>query len=161
MSDGICMKSSGDAIYLRGDGKLNARNCDEFKQRVFKLVQNGIKAVHLDLAKCSYMDSTFLGLLVGLHKMVRQHGGSGLTVYSPSIPALEHISSMGIDKLIRISPELIEFPPAMEMCTPKETRSAKDILAAHQHLMELSPENRRRFKILAQVLEKEIQGRKA
>ena len=155
------MKSVGDIIFLRGDGSLNARNCDEFKHRIHTLVQEGVKAVHLDLANCTYMDSTFLGLLVGLHKRVRQLGGHGLTVFSPSGRAREHLSSMGIDKLVQITATPADLPSGMDFCSAKPTESPRDILAAHKHLMDLSPENRKRFKILAQVLEQQIQQKNA
>jgi hypothetical protein len=103
------------------------------------------------------MDSTFLGLLVGVHKKLRQFGGVGLTVYTPSASAQEHLHSMGIDRIITISGHTFPFPEFMETCTSRPTENPQDILTAHQHLMELSAENRKRFAILAQVLDKEIQ----
>jgi len=157
LTDGISMTSQGEDLFLRGEGSLNARNCDEFRKQVYSLVQGGVKKVHLDLAKCSYMDSTFLGLLVGVHKKLRQFGGVGLTVYTPSASAQEHLHSMGIDRIITISGVTFPFPEIMETCTSRPTENPQDILTAHQHLMDLSAENRKRFAILAQVLDKEIQ----
>lgn len=156
MSDGICLKTIGDSLYLRGGGSLNARNCEDFKNTVHRLINSGIKTVHIDLKSCTYMDSTFLGLLVGVHKKVRQSGGDGVTIYEPSSSALEHLEAMGIDKIIRIASVARTFPESMDECPSCPTSNPEEILSAHRHLMELSAENRKRFKILAQVLEQQI-----
>lgn len=156
MSDGICLKNVGEDLYLRGDGSLNARNCDEFKNKVYSLLGAGIRAIHLELSNCTYMDSTFLGLLVGVHKKLRTSGGKGLTIYSPSRSALEHLESMGIDQILAIENRPKNFPELNESCGSKATRSPQDILAAHKNLMELSTENKKRFHVLAQVLEQQI-----
>ena len=150
------MKHVGHELFLRGEGSLNARNCDEFRKTVYSLVTSGVGTIHLDLEQCTYMDSTFLGLLVGIHKKSKQAGGEGLTVYRPSSAATEHLESMGIDKLIFISLTMITFPEGLISCSSTPTQNPRDILSAHQNLMDLSPENRQRFALLAQILNQQI-----
>jgi len=159
LPDTLLVGQSNNRLFIIGSGSLNARNCDEFRKKIHGLLEDSpLDSVHLDLSECSYMDSTFLGVLVGIHKKNRQNRGKGLYVHTPSNAAKEHLESMGIDKIITITQETIESPETLEPCDSKKTEHPQDILSAHQHLMELSPENRKRFAILAQVLEKQIEN---
>lgn len=157
MSDTLLLGKSTNRLIIVGTGSLNARNCDEFRKQINQLLEDEpLESVHLDLSECTYMDSTFLGVLVGIHKKNRQNRGNGLFVHKPSKPAQEHLESMGIHKILTITSEPLDLPQNLEPCESKKTEHPQDILSAHQHLMDLSPENRKRFAILAQVLENQI-----
>jgi anti-anti-sigma factor len=158
LSDGIGFKRVSDELYLRGTGSLNARNCDGLKSMVFSILQErGVTHIYIDLSCCTYMDSTFLGLIVGMHKKLKQSGSNGLVIVNPSDEAEHHLSAMGLDQIIPISKETIAFPDSLDSCTIKSTENPKDILAAHKNLMDLSPENRERFRLLTKMLEQRIQ----
>jgi anti-anti-sigma factor len=158
LSDTLLLGKTTNRLIIVGTGSLNARNCDEFRKQMNEMLDDEpLESVHLDLSECSYMDSTFLGVLVGIHKKNRQNRGKGLYVHKPSKAAQDHLESMGIHKILTITSEPLELPSYLEPFESKKTEHPQDILSAHQHLMELSPENRKRFAILAQVLENQIE----
>ena len=110
------------------------------------------------------MDSTFMGLLVGINKRLLKRGAHKMTLVRPSQSAKELLAGLGVIGLVEQDTGTRAFPgDAIEVGTG--TRASTDLLLkAHENLMELSPENRDRFgalhNILSQEKEAESQGDK-
>lgn len=154
----FCFKQESGTLFLRGVGRLTSQNSEEFKKTVSEYIDNTqLKEVLLDLSNCQYMDSTFLGLLVGFYKKMRKIGD--FCIIKPSPEALQHLSSMGIDKIISIQQQSIQFPVDMWVCNNNPTRDPESILNAHKNLMELSRKNSKKFALLASALESHIHQR--
>lgn len=150
-----CYKKEDETLYLRGVGRLTAQNSEEFKNTVFQFLQKNLcQKIVLDLSDCQYMDSTFLGLLVGFYKKIRKTGN--FFIVKPSREAMAHLHSMGIDKIINIWNDHLDFPKEMGNCSANPTKDPQTILKAHQNLMELSSDNAKKFALLASVLENTI-----
>ena len=103
------------------------------------------------------LDSTTLGLLAKLALTVKQRFGFQPAIYScdPGINRL--IKSMGFQRLFELREEVCGAPeeataiPAVE---GSEDVVKEKVIEAHRVLMELSPENRSRFRDLLNVLER-------
>ena len=70
VEEALFLRESGNVIYIRATGHITANSCSELKSRVFGRLEAKppVDAVYVDLEHCEYMDSTFMGLLVGFNK---------------------------------------------------------------------------------------------
>lgn len=155
-------------------GRANFNGSVEFKHLLQTLQNRGVTRFILDLRECVLMDSTFVGMLArfGL-TLAGQTSGSKM----PSIALLgaservsEMLDNLGVKSLFGrlVGPD--EIPPGLTALdvragTPATPRSLTETsLEAHQTLMELNPENRRKFadveKCLAEDLKKIAPERK-
>ncbi len=151
----FCIKQEDETLFLRGAGRLTSQNSEEFKNTVFTLLNNkGCTTILLDLSQCEYMDSTFLGILVGFYKKMKSCGS--FSIVKPSKEALGHLHSMGIDKIIDIQNNSRSFPSEMGLCGRQPTKDARAILSAHRNLMEISSQNTQKFAVLVKALESHI-----
>ncbi len=55
--------------------RATAMECDEFREVLLSDIKNGWKKLVVDLSKCVFMDSTFLGSLVIAQKAITKVGG--------------------------------------------------------------------------------------
>lgn len=55
---------------------FNTDEVNKFRKRFFNLIKNGEKNFNMDFSKCSYIDSTGLGVLVSMHKKCTKLNGS-------------------------------------------------------------------------------------
>jgi len=57
-------------------GEIDLYTAPEFKERMVELIEAGKKAIIVDLAQATFIDSTTLGVLVGGVKRLKPAGGS-------------------------------------------------------------------------------------
>ena len=69
-------------------------------------------------------------------------------------------SDIGLDRILSYSNKEIPFPENMTIISQKDTISPEFILKAHENLMELSEDNRKQFKIVKELLTKQINKNK-
>ena len=70
MDEALFFKESEGIIFIRAQGYLTASLCPQLKARAFARIEQLplVKAIYMDLGPCEYMDSTFLGIVVGINK---------------------------------------------------------------------------------------------
>jgi anti-anti-sigma factor len=156
----VFYKDSGDSAYVRAVGHITAKLCTGLKDRIYARIgaDKTLEAVHVDLSQCEYMDSTFMGLLVGIRKALKAIEGAALYLHAPDATCRELLKSVGILSIAIVTEDVPEFPPLLVNTAAAEELKPEFILNSHEDLMELSEENRRRFAGLRAVLKKSIQG---
>jgi anti-anti-sigma factor len=162
MQHGIYYIERDNIIYIRAVGHVTAPICFGLRQRVFTRFdsEQGIRLVYVDLSECEYMDSTFMGLLIGFNKKLNATEHKNVCIVRPSAESLSHLEELGLDKVLDYSDEQVNFPKEMELISQKEKISAEFILKAHENLIEISEDNRKRFKIVQELLSKQIKKNK-
>ncbi|MBN2533302.1 MAG: STAS domain-containing protein [Spirochaetales bacterium] len=158
MQNSIYYTEKNNIIYIKANGHITAQICFGLRQRVFERldIMPKITGIYVDLSSCVYMDSTFMGLLIGFNKKFNHLDNKKLSIVHPSPESLSHLSDLGLDEILSYSDEDIPFPDNMEMISQKEKISAEFILKAHENLIEISEDNRKRFKIVKELLTKQI-----
>ena len=68
--------STGDCAVLRVAGEIDLYTAPELRERVIRLIDDGIRHVIADLRDVDFLDSTGLGALVGSLKRLRLRDGS-------------------------------------------------------------------------------------
>ena len=158
MQNSLYYAEKDNKIYIKAKGHITAKICFGLRQRVFERLEAipKIKGIYADLSLCVYMDSTFMGLLIGFNKKFCHLDNNKLCIIHPSPESLSHLSDLGLDEILAYSDDDIPFPTDMEMISQKEKISAEFILKAHENLIEVSDDNRKRFKIVKELLTKQI-----
>lgn len=151
-------EESGLCITVHGHA--TARYCRELRDlvraRIEVVRQNpGGEQIIVDLTDCSYMDSTFLGLLVTLNRRFCRPAGTTLVVNNPSELCTQLLQEIGLTELIAVDRGAKHLPPNAVRIDSEAGISADLILKAHEELMDLSEENRRRFSLIHTLLKRE------
>jgi anti-sigma B factor antagonist len=120
-----------------------------------------VSAVVLDLSECIGMDSTFMGVLAGLSGRLKQNG-QALELINLSKKNTELLATLGVDQVIAHYSHNHghELPDQPAQSLPTASASKKDLaetaLQAHETLVELSEENRPRFKRVIEYLKADV-----
>lgn len=154
----ILAASHNGAYVIRFEGDVRLTLCtsiDDYFQRMFD--DPAFASVWVDLCSADGLDSTTLGMLAKLALTVKERFGFQPAIYScdPGINRL--IKSMGFQQLFDLREELCGAPDEaaeIPVVEGSESEVKEKVIEAHKILMELSPENRARFKDLLGVLER-------
>jgi anti-anti-sigma factor len=158
MADGRILAANHNGVYvLRFEGDVRLTLCttiDDYFERMFD--DPAFTSVWVDLCNAEGLDSTTLGLLAKLALTVKQRFGFQPAIFScdPGINRL--LKSMGFQRLFELREELCgdeDEATAIPVVEGSEAVVKEKVIEAHKVLMELSPENRARFKDLLAVLE--------
>lgn len=153
------------AGFIKITGRANFAASVNFKTLVNELRSRGFKSFVLDLRECSTMDSTFLGVLVGLVIELNNgtpDGGQGcLELLNPTQRIADLLENLGVAHLFRIvqgqNPvESALEPTAPGQASPSREEVSKTCLEAHRVLMAVNPENIPKFKDVAQFLAEDL-----
>jgi len=164
MEEAVFYKSTDNTIYMKASGHVTALVCPPLKAAVFGRIDSDprVEKIYLELSDCEYMDSTFLGLIVGTQKRFARLSG-GEKGSCPSIVLLDVneackglLRTIGVLGMVELSNEKIPFPADLERLSGAGKANARFILDAHEELSELSPENSRRFGALTSLLKGSI-----
>jgi anti-sigma B factor antagonist len=125
-----------------------------------EILKTTTQQVIVNLSGCSYLDSTFLGGLVGL---LKRHGGEPGR-FAIFAPAPRRQSLFGVSRLDKILPFVDELPP-VEADLPLEARTqmsrdelGRYIVDCHRRLAELGGEQAEDFGRVADVLSGELES---
>jgi anti-anti-sigma regulatory factor len=115
--------------------------------------------VVIDLSACDYLDSTFLGCLLGLH---RQFGAARLRIAAPPERTRKLFGPTKLDVVLQISAELpaligdyAPLPP--ELINSKEM--ARHIMECHHRLAEIPGPQQAAFAAIAEQMARELEKR--
>jgi anti-anti-sigma factor len=158
VEEALYFKECANTFYIRAMGHVTASLCSDLKNRVFERLEAKppVENVFVDLSQCDYMDSTFLGLLVGINKRFLRFSERPITIVRPTVPCTELLKTIGILRLVRVTEEEIDFPSAMENVVTAEKATAEFLLDVHEDLIDLSDDNKKRFSTLYTVLKSQI-----
>ena len=159
MGEGRILAASRDGAYvirLVGDVRLTlCTTIDDYFQRMFD--DPVFASVWVDLCDAEGIDSTTLGLLAKLALTVKAKFGFQPAVYScdPGINRL--LKSMGFQRLFELHEEACSNPDDIDeipTVNGSEQVVKEKVIEAHRVLMDISDENRARFKDLMTALER-------
>lgn len=159
MRKGRILAASHDGSYvirLEGDVRLTlCTTIDDYFQRMYE--DPGFTSVWVDLGEAEGLDSTTLGLLAKLAINVRDRFGFSPAIYCRDTGVLRLLRSMGFQRLFDIREEVCSDPEDIAeipaVAGSEEAVRAK-VIEAHRVLMDLSDENRERFRDLITALER-------
>jgi anti-anti-sigma regulatory factor len=158
VEEAVFYKSEGSAIYAKATGHVTALVCPPLKAAIFERLdaEPAVDRVYFDLSDCEYMDSTFLGLIVGTQKRFARLTGTSkrpfITLLDVNDACKGLLRTIGVLGMVELSEASVAFPPDLARISSEGRASARFLLDAHDELASLSEENRKRFSTLTTVL---------
>jgi anti-anti-sigma regulatory factor len=147
----------GVTVKVEGPGTMSeSRVVHAFAEEVLKHPQ---QRVVIDLAACTYLDSTFLG---GLVSLLKRHGEQRFAIYAPADKRRILFSVSRLDQLL---PFVADAPPAgaaeQDLSLEVAPYASKEelgqyIVDCHRRLAELGGTEAQDFSRVADALESEL-----
>ena len=161
----ILVARSADLGFVKVVGRGSFQNSSCLKAFYQQLLKEGASGFVVDLDACTYLDSTFLGILLGLGLKLKEAGNGLLHIVNANPRNLELLRNLGLDRLISIEgaggngsgpghldgvreEQLEEMPCSV----PTREEAAPTILEAHENLMAFDPRNVPKFKDVVEFL---------
>ncbi len=152
-----------DPVVMLVNGRASYLNCAPAGQFFDKMVQTGKTHIVVDFARCTSMDSTFLGLLAGCALALEQKKGT-LTLTRLSERNLELVRNLGLHRILNVEadPKKLCFEcEGAEKATPlttldkTEIANARLILKAHENLVAADEGNLTKFQDVITALKQD------
>jgi len=160
VAEALYHQENVSGLFIRAQGHITASVSTDMREMILKrLTQAPVPSMlAVDLSACDYMDSTFMGLLVGFHKRYKVLTGRALTILRPSPECEKLLKGLGILKLMTLvtGPEP-RSPEQWISLKADRSPTTEVVLNAHKNLSEISPENEKRFSLLQSVLEQQLE----
>ena len=158
MSDGKILAANKNGAYvirMTGDVRLTlCTTIDEYFHRMYE--DPNFASVWVDLCEAEGIDSTTLGLLAKLALEAKEKFGFTPAIYSCNTGINRLLKSMGFQRLFDLREEvctITEFGSEVAMVQGTEQAVREKVVEAHRVLMDLSDDNKARFKDLMAALE--------
>jgi anti-anti-sigma factor len=161
-SDDLQAAIVGDKVFVRVTGRGSFKVSPTLKQFIARVAsRQPVSTVVIDLTECIGMDSTFMGVLAGLSGRLKQNNQT-LELINLSEKNAKLLATLGVDQVIahfshshghEMPNQAAKSLPVTEV-TKKEL--AETSLQAHQNLVEISEENRPRFKRVIEYLQADV-----
>jgi len=176
----ILVARSANLGFVKVVGRGSFQNSGCLKAFYQQLLKEGVSRFVVDLEACTYLDSTFLGILLGLGLKLKEAGNGLLHILNANPRNLELLRNLGLDRLIIIdgvggdglgdragagsnnsgSNDLngVKEEHLKEVSCSASTReeAAPTILEAHENLMKFDPRNIPKFKDVVEFLREDI-----
>jgi anti-sigma B factor antagonist len=145
-------------------GRANFTSSPDFKTLLLELTQRGYTHFIIDLAECALMDSTFLGTLAQFGLKLNVAGPDcppGIELWNCNLRVTELLENLGVLHLFKTVSGTLHLPEDVKTCTPESIHPTHEqitrtCLEAHQTLMAVNPDNKARFKDVAQFLAEDL-----
>jgi anti-anti-sigma regulatory factor len=148
---------------IKVNGRADFTSSVDLKKLINELWLHGYSRFVFELCDCVTMDSTFLGMLSGIglrFSNAQPPQESPLELLNPSPRISEVLENLGVAHLFKIAagcpPTPNNFEPLEK--APGTTRAdiTRECLEAHKTLMNIQPENMKKFKEVAQFLAEDL-----
>jgi len=158
MSGTIFYAEQEGKLFIRCLGRMASSLCYHLRERINERLSRKprVEGLFVDLCACEYMDSTFLGLLVGFDKQLKREHGSRLSVVAPSAVSRQQLADLNLTEVLTILADPIPFPARLDPVSACHSPTPELLLKAHEQLMEVSEANRKKFGALESLLKKKL-----
>jgi anti-sigma B factor antagonist len=100
-------RTEGTWTIIAVEGEIDLLTAPTLRDRVMKPLEDGVFELVLDMSKVTFLDSSGLGVLVALHKRLRERDGR-LVIVATARPVLSVLNLTGLDKVFDVYSRLDE-----------------------------------------------------
>ena len=165
MQNGELFISSRDGVYrIRVIGRATFECAPALRSLVGSLEQETFRQIRIDLTSCRWMDSTFMGVLAMIGLRARKISAEAVIVNADAQNE-SLLCGLGLRKVFQFTKEessSAEPVPGETSAdpsapaSPEDLDNAKTVLAAHETLMDVDDENRKKFSNVVSMVRQEI-----
>ena len=152
---------SQNTCVLKVLTKASYTNCEPVRIFFDQQFESGKKTFIVDFDNCSSVDSTFLGILVGLALKLRSSDPKGkLILVNLRERNLQTVKNLGIHRIAQVSSFKVNDKKDLINLNSEKLEKAVDsetIHFAHKTLMELNAKNLKVFCDVVSFLEKDLE----
>jgi anti-sigma B factor antagonist len=159
----ILVARSANLGFVKVVGRGSFQNSGCLKTFYLQLLKDHVDKFVIDLDACTYLDSTFLGILLGLGLKLRAAGNGLLQILNASPRNVELLKNLGLDRLISIDAKREDIEGVADknleqLHCPVQTKAeaGPTILEAHEALMAFDPRNVPKFKDVVEFLREDL-----
>lgn len=148
-------------VTLQIEGQATMQHSPALRQFAEQCFTVGMTALSVDLRHCTHMDSTFLGTLLFLKRLIERREAGRFALISPSPRCRQLLQQMGLAKIF---PVVDHEEPATSVWRelpsgPEDTVAFKrNVVQAHQELGQLEGPAGETFRELADQLAQELES---
>lgn len=103
MVSGFRVARDGNSLYVQASGLANMKNAPLLDALFQSEANNDLQMICVDLAQCTGMDSTFMGLLVGTSSTMKANSHR-LVVVNPSELCSKLLDMLGVSEVLPVLP---------------------------------------------------------
>lgn len=159
-SDRIEVARSQDVVLVRVHGLARLANAMIFEEFCADMIERKFRYFIIDLADCRGMDSTFMGILVGLAQTTFENKETHVCLINASDYCKTLLRTLGLERIVRIVNVPIRLPRVAGFALEDVPCSDEERLAivqrAHENLVKLDERNARELGSFLAVLKDEI-----
>lgn len=149
-----------ETVYVRVVGLGNFNNSHLFKDFVDAMLERSFRSFYVDLGRCQGIDSTFMGVLIGIH-LFEAEKKARVAVVNPTASCLRSLTDLGLPKIIAVSETPVDLPEGIRTEQLVEERYDPKvrillIQQAHENLVALDEGNREKFGPFLEALAREL-----
>ena len=148
-----------DVIIIIAEGEIRAGETFALNDYLLPYIEagGGLKKTYLDLSRCEYMDSTFIGFIVALTRKCREKSCDIIRIVNPSEKAKTALRKLAtLDEIDVIDAAPVRDIPVFKLAPHRGSFASKKnielMFEANQALSGLSEENRIEFQALLDEL---------
>ena len=153
--------SSEDGCVVRVSGSGTLKESPAFKAFVGRYLSgNRSRHVTVDLSDCDYLDSTFMGCLIGLHKLGGE-GESRLRFFAEDQRTGRLLSASMLDRYLHIVDHLpaeLDDPQPIPDCELGAREFGEHVMQCHQRLAAAGGEDSEAYASIVEQLAKELKN---
>jgi len=153
---------------VKVSGRATFKLAPSLKRFCLTALNNGCEDIIFDMEECPGMDSTFMGVLAGIAIHPGRPGTGRVIVVNLTARTHTMLSTLGLERVLEChelnapQPELKHrLAAALHLdgleADDDRTLSLTTMLQAHQHLVDVDPENMARFRDVLTYLDQEVQ----
>ena len=158
----IRVGTAGEAVFIQVDGRGTHAISQPLGECMTEMVRRGYRTFRVDLGACSYMDSTFLGILAAATLRLRGLPQGRFILVNVGARNLELLRTLGIERFFQFEGQgdgATSLPMSLERL-PDSACSLEamgtTMLEAHKTLAECDERNGPRFKDVIDFLEHDL-----
>ena len=167
-ADRLVVAIEKTTAYIHVVGRGSFKVGTGMKQFGVASIERGCHQIVIDMAECTGMDSTFMGVVAGLAFRLKQQDNGTISVVNLSSRTRNLLATLGLDQVVETYMEGATPEAFRAMLTPgtnadeitpgDESRehTARTMLEAHENLVNLSPENLPKFKDVLTFLREDL-----
>jgi anti-anti-sigma factor len=142
-------------LTFRVEGRATMIQSTPMHRCAERAIDAGTTRIYVDLRNCSYMDSTFLGTLLTLRKLLDNRCGGEMVLITPSEACCRILHQMGLLDVLTM--QSVESDPSINWSelapeAPDAGSFKRTITQAHQELANLPGAAGEQFKAVARCM---------
>jgi anti-anti-sigma regulatory factor len=160
MRSELFVGNTSDGLVIRLVGRGTMQESLAFRAAAESAAQSNADGgvIFFDATQCDYLDSTFLGGLIGIKKACEQSGNRRFLIHAGNATRVKLFSTSSLDKyfdFVETCPEPLDLKP-IEISAIDPTSLGRHSMRCHEHLAERGGRNAAAFKSVADCLRKEL-----